>query len=99
MSQLPALSINTHGVLFRDHPFGIGRTLTIAMLLAATAGDSVSLRIFTLLFGSAVVGMVAGCLVYIATDGAAKKKIAAGVLTGFVAFAGAYKFLDTLVPN
>jgi hypothetical protein len=39
--------------------------------------------------GSAVAGLIAGCLAYIATDGTAKKKLAAGVLTGFVVFAGA----------
>jgi hypothetical protein len=73
--------------------------LTIAMLLATTAGEGVNVRIFTLLLGSAVAGLVAGCLVYIATDGAAKKKLAVGILTGFVAFAGAYRFLDSLVPS
>lgn len=69
------------------------------MLLAAAAGDGVSLRVFTLLLGSAIVGLIAGCLVYIASGGAAKKKIAASILAGFAAFGGAYKFLGTLVPS
>ena len=73
--------------------------MTIAVILATTGTEGVNLRIFTLLLGSAVAGLIAGCLVYIATDGSAKKKLAAGVLTGFIALAGAYKFLDSLVPT
>jgi hypothetical protein len=69
------------------------------MLLATTAGEGISLRIFTLLLSSAIVGLIAGCLVYIATDGAAKKRIAGSVLTGSAAFVCAYQFLGTLVPN
>ena len=75
--------------------------MTSAMLnVFATAGtEGVNLRIFTLLLASGIAGGIGGCLTYIVTGGNAKKKLAASVIAGFIAFAAAYQFLDGLVPS
>ena len=68
-------------------------------VFATAETEGVNLRIFTLLLASAIAGAIGGCLTFIITSGNVKKKLAASVIAGFIAFAGAYKFLDSLVPS
>jgi hypothetical protein len=72
-------------------------TTTFAALAAAS--DGISIRMMTLLTASTFAGVLAGCLGYMVSKGTHNQNLAAGVIAGFIAFVGAYKYLDGVVSS
>jgi uncharacterized protein YcfJ len=56
-------------------------------------------RTAILITASALAAIVGGYLGTVVWKGTQKQKLAAGVIAGFVAFAGAYNFLDGIVDR
>jgi hypothetical protein len=64
---------------------------------AAAATDGIGLRTMVLLIASMIAATIGGCLGYTVSSGTHNQKLAAGVITGAVAFVGTYEFLNLLV--
>ena len=70
-------------------------TSTLVVIAAGT--DGISIRTMTLFIASTIAAVIGGYLGYTISNGTHNQKLAAGVITGFVTFVGAYQFLNALV--
>ena len=65
----------------------------------STATNDISIRTMTLIIASTIAAVISGYLGYTISNGTRNQKLAAGVITGAVAFVGTYQFIGGLVSS